>query len=214
MWQSIIDNINVSNGIGVIGIAIGYYLYAKAKPFDSITYMVEETSIISVDEKYGEKLEVVFDGKAVPRVTAARLLLWNTGNAPIEPQDFLANTPLHIASRGGVDILSYKVIEAAARENVTDLSAVQEQGLLRVQFDVIRPREGFLCELLHTGAKGDLGVGGLLRRSSKGIQRTSGFMDGSSLFGSKSKLTRLMFRYSWLPSRWSSSRWYMLAVTA
>lgn len=194
MWQSIIDNINVSNGIGVIGIAIGYYLYAKAKPFDRITYMVEETSIISVDEKYGEKLEVVFDGRTVPRVTAARLLLWNTGNAPIEPQNFLAKMPLHIASRDGVDILSCKVVETAARENVTGLSAIQEhQGLLRVQFDVIRPREGFLCELLHTGAKGDISVSGLLRQSSKGIQQTTTFMDGSIFFGSKSKLTRLMF---------------------
>ncbi|MCZ7864727.1 hypothetical protein O9X98_25385 [Agrobacterium salinitolerans] len=198
MWQLIIDNINISNGIGLLGIMIGYYLYAKAKPFEHLTYIIVETSIISVDKhKYGEKLEVMFDGKLVPRATAARMLLWNTGNSPIEPQDFLAKVPLHIVGAEGVNILSHKIIHAAAPENITELTPVLgesgEHEALRVMFDVIRPREGFLCELLHTGAKGDLKAGGLLRRSSKGLMRTTAFMDGSSMFEFRSNFARMLF---------------------
>lgn len=194
MLETINENINVGNALGVLGILVGYYFYAKSRLRDRIHYVVKEVSVVGVsDPSISDKLEIIFNGKNVPRVTSSRLLVWNTGSTVLSPDDFLNGDALGVYFKdGGVEILDAALLTSDAPENAKELRPGGHGGLL-LDYEVIRPTEGFVVEVLHSGATGRVELSGRCRRTSRLIYRSATLFDSDELFHPMFPLKRIAF---------------------
>lgn len=179
----ILENINIGNGLGILGILVGYYLYSKSKTKYRLHYVVRETSVVSLSgPEISEYLEIFFTGRKVPRVTSSKIILWNTGNAPISPEDFLSENLLKVSfAENQAEVLEASVLEADTPENGARVR-VDENNSVVLEYEVIRPKEGVVLEILHTGSSGSIKLSGKIRRESHLIYRSSSLFDSDELF--------------------------------
>lgn len=194
MVEAISQNLNFSNALGLLGIIVGYYFYLKSKPKTLLIYIIKETTIISVDgNEFSDMLEIRFQGVIVPRVTAAKVVVWNSGNTSIDPNEFLIGRELKIAGAPDAEIISSQIIKTLKPENLVSLHSTENHSQLSAHFEVIRPGEGFVMDFLHTGANGYFGLTGSLKNKDNFIRREPMMFDSNGFISSPFPGKKLFF---------------------
>lgn len=185
MVEAIYQNLNFSNALGLLGILVGFYFYLKSKAKTLLIYVIKETTIISIDgSEFSDKLEIRFDGVVVPRVTAAKMVVWNAGNTSIEPIEFLVGRELEIFGLNDAEVISSQIIKTLKPENLVSLHSGESHSQLSAHFEVIRPGEGFVMDFLHTGEKGAFGLTGSLKKKDRFIRREAMMFDSNEFISS------------------------------
>lgn len=102
--------------VGIIAIVVGgivsFAIYWRQKDQNrkEITYsVISATSILSVHEEIKGKIEVLYDGKPVDNVRLIILGIWNSGNIPILPSDYLE--PIRLDFGKETEILDVQILE-------------------------------------------------------------------------------------------------------
>lgn len=97
--------------IGVLAAVIFYLLQRSRK---SLAYQViSSTKILTVNEEYQGKLEIVYEGTPVQNATLCVLKLVNDGNVPIASADY--EQPLSLGFGSACNILSAEIIETSPK---------------------------------------------------------------------------------------------------
>ncbi len=105
LWQFVI---NVS--IGLLTIFVSVMIYRKQQNRRSITYRtISATSLLSVGEEVKGEVKVLYKGKAVSNVRLIILKMWNSGNMPILPQEYIE--PIKFEFGDHEEILDVDVLE-------------------------------------------------------------------------------------------------------
>src|ERR1700722_17135381 len=103
----------LSNPMFGIGLTLAsgflFYYLGKRSVKPRMAYQMHEFSIIARPEitKLG-KIEILYNGNPVPRVTVSQVALWNVGSTTVRGQDVVDADPLAILIDNGTNILDDK----------------------------------------------------------------------------------------------------------
>ena len=97
-WQ-----IAINAAIGLLTIIVSIIIYRRQRNRRSITYeVVSDTPILSLKEEIKGRVQVLFDTKPVGEVRLVILKIWNSGDSPILPNEYIEpiKTPSRIMCKG------------------------------------------------------------------------------------------------------------------
>lgn len=147
----------VANWFGIVGILIGLLstviAYVISKKEKLPRYAIRSYTFIEgmTDKLSDLKISWHGDGNPVHNLTVARLAFWNAGKDTINKADVVKAEPLVIHAPDGARILSHTVVALADPTNRFEFSGTADKNALRVAFDHIDYKEGFLIQIVHTG---------------------------------------------------------------
>ncbi len=150
------------------GLALWTYL---SLPRSRMAYDIQHSIIIGRNQTaFSGDLEVTYRGAPISRATLTRLYVWNDGNQTIRREDVTPKFPLGVSVPGGEFFLRAQISQLA--HDAMDVSLGDgDEGSETLTFEYIEPRQGFVCEVLHTGAPTDFSFEGVLIRAGEPVQR-------------------------------------------
>lgn len=159
--------------IGIFGIFIAIFFYLRSRKISRLAYQHDTTSIIgSADARFPNELEIYFDGKAVPRVTLERIVLWNAGNTTLRGSQIVKTDPLRFELRNSnASILKVNVLKHSREVNACSVTRRKDnQRIADINFDFLDPGDGIAIEIIHSGSSEDLEIRGTLIGMPNGIK--------------------------------------------
>lgn len=144
-----------ANLSGLIGLALAFFFYYRGKERFALTYRVAERLLIQSSSTLPFDMDVPLSRKGVEvsRLTRSFILVRNTGNKLIEWSD-LVKTPL-IKVGDPSSILDYELI-LADDPGTAVLLGPPEGSSRTLVFAFLRPGDGFILKIDHTGGINEL----------------------------------------------------------
>lgn len=151
-WFSVL-----ANSAGLVSFILGIVFYFKSKEKFAMAYFVAEKTLIDQPAKlpFDLDLPVSIAGTAVQRLTRTFVLIRNNGNKLIEPNDNVGLPSLAVGSAS--TILNFEVVMSDDPGSQFSLLTTATNSL-DVRMNFIRPKEGFVIKVDHTGAQNELFV--------------------------------------------------------
>jgi hypothetical protein len=115
-------------GILVGIITIGLYFMQRQKKAISFE-ILSDNALLSVRNEIKSKLQVLYDGKAVKQVYLTLIRIFNSGNVPIQPSDYLQ--PIEMCFGNNAQILSAEVIESDPKNLDMSLTVEGDKIILK-----------------------------------------------------------------------------------
>ncbi len=136
-----------------------------------MAYDIQHSIIIGRNQTaFSGDMEVTYRGAPITRATLTRLYVWNDGNQTIRREDIAPRFPLAVSVPGGEFFLRAQVSQVA--HDAMDVSLTDgDEGSELLTFEYIEPRQGFVCEILHTGTPNDFSFEGVLIRAGEPVQK-------------------------------------------
>jgi len=152
--------------VGVIGTAITFLAYQQAHRRKMLGTTIHQFAIVDDAMSSIEGLAITFEGREVPNVVAATLLLVNLGVDTIDMSDFAAADPLRLSLRGDGVVLSTRVITQAAASMSARITLTNDREAA-ITFDYLQPLGFLTLSCLHTSRLEDgLTISGMLKTGS------------------------------------------------
>src|SRR5215467_10743601 len=106
----------VSISIALLGVfltsIISVVIYRRQQSRKAINYkVISDTSLLSVKEEVKGSIKVLFGTKPVSNARLVILKIWNSGNTPILPTEYI--DPIRIGFGNNAEILDAEILEAA-----------------------------------------------------------------------------------------------------
>src|SRR5438309_2109807 len=97
--------------VSIIAIFSGIIIYLKQKNVKGLVYeVISNTSVFSIEEEAVKgKIQVLYNGKPIDYALLTILKIWNYGNAPIEPSDYIL--PITFDFGNGAEVLDAEVLD-------------------------------------------------------------------------------------------------------
>ncbi|MGZ3610287.1 MAG: hypothetical protein ACXVBU_09500 [Ktedonobacteraceae bacterium] len=106
-WQLLLNL-----GIGFLTIIVSVLIFRKQQTRRGLNYeIISDTPILSIKADVKDKVQILFDNKPVNHVRLVIIRIWNSGNAPILPNEYI--DPISIAFGEGADIIDTDVLETS-----------------------------------------------------------------------------------------------------
>lgn len=151
----------------IVSLALAIYFYRKSKSVSRLAYLVDEISVVGgASAQFPKDLEITFGGTAVPRVTAGRVMLWNSGTTTIKGDQIVASDPLRFEVPEGCEILRGTIVKFTRRANAVVLKLAD--NAITIEFDYLDPDDGVAIGIYHSADRGKIGCYGTLRGLSGG----------------------------------------------
>ncbi|OAE37665.1 hypothetical protein [Agrobacterium tumefaciens] len=127
-----------------------------------MAYDIQHSIIIGRNQTaFSGDLEVTYRGAPITRATLTRLYIWNDGNQTIRRGDIAPKFPLVVSVPGGEFFLRAQISQVA--HEAMDVSLTDgDEASETLTFEYIEPRQGFVCEILHTASPKDFAFSGIL----------------------------------------------------
>ncbi|MBY5769585.1 hypothetical protein HFN63_05565 [Rhizobium leguminosarum] len=176
------DNLNFANALAVLGVLLAYYFYVKAKLNYELLYTLVETTIVGDDNpRFSTDLKITYAGNEVPRVTSSVFAVWNGGNVTIKPEHFSPQSPLAFTPGVATKVLKVSILAQTRPENVTDTCWSGPPGTpVNVESLFIRPNEGFVCEVVHSGPVKELKIASQITEHGSRIREAKRIFGGET----------------------------------
>jgi hypothetical protein len=131
--------------------AVGIALYLKGRRARRVSYGLSSSAVIQPDQSKHPGLEVRYAGERIPRLTATRLIVWNTGTETVDAQDVSQVDPLRMAFAPETRLLSCGVTDVT-RDPIGASARADPQGGADVVlgFAFLDAGDAFCLEVLHT----------------------------------------------------------------
>lgn len=161
--------------LGVVGIAVGIWLYFLGKQRPVLRYLVSHSILLSVREgDYANDLEIKFRGVPVPRLVASTIAIWNDGNTTLTGSQIVPTDPLRAIIQDDAKILDATIVAKSRPALEQTLHDPRGSNEVAVSFDFLEPGDGFLLQILHSGEYGRAGLTGTLIGLGGGPRRWMG----------------------------------------
>jgi hypothetical protein len=147
-----IDTFNNYGGIiGIFGIALTTFYFIKNRKIKKISFHFKSFMLIDDLTTKLEGFEAKYDGQDLPRLTASRLLFWNSGNATINSSEIAKKDPIRFNLPSSCKFLKSEIkISSSNSNNLALFTRGDNNNILYVTFDYLSPKEGCVIFLLHT----------------------------------------------------------------
>ena len=99
-------------GIGFLTIIVSVLIFRKQQTRRGLNYeIISDTPILSIKAEVKDKVQILFDNKPVNHLRLILLRIWNSGNTPILPNEYI--DPISIAFGEGAEIIDTDVLETS-----------------------------------------------------------------------------------------------------
>ncbi|MBY5416913.1 hypothetical protein [Rhizobium leguminosarum] len=163
-WLS--QNLNFSNAFGVFGLILAWYFYDKAKQKYFLMYYMRSSVLIDDTDNFSEALRINVNEKVYKRLVVTKVALWNGGNVTIKPQHFVEGRDLLISPSMETEVLGVNVIAVTSADNKGYFQWEGKKGAVSVEFNMFRPTEGLVFEILHAGDRDIYSVQGSISEAN------------------------------------------------
>lgn len=163
--QELLDNTIVQAFFAIIaifGFGWGFYSHSFSNKKQRISTAFSSFEIIKQGEKTIQQLSLSFSGTEIHNLTITKFAIWNSGNKVINGTDIVPAQKLRVTSKDSSEILEAQIVaesDAANCFKICDISSNQ----VRLDFDYIDSRDGFVLQVLHTGDVTSLKVEGKIK---------------------------------------------------
>lgn len=156
--------------VGVVGIGLGYLFYLRSQQKARLSYQHEHVTLIgSGKAAFPEEVTVLFNALPVPRVTASKFILWNSGNRTILGDDVVSSDPLRFEVLKDEKILKYAILRQPRDVNGWVLR-LKPANRVDLRFDFLDPGDGITIEITHTQPRSGVSLCGTIRGMPVGLQ--------------------------------------------
>jgi len=149
IWQLI-----VNAAIGLCTIIVTIIIFSKQFNRRSITYeVISDTPMLSLKEEVKARVQVLFDTKPVGDVYFVILKMWNSGNTPILPTEYI--DPIRFDFGEKAEVLDTDVLETVPRNIKDKVKAALklEAGTLILEPLLLNSRDSITLKFLYTRTK-------------------------------------------------------------
>ena len=168
-----------------IGLGTAWWGYRISRP-KGAQLGIYQRSLPVLDrpsDKYLDgKVLITYAGKPVPRLSVARVTVWNCGDTTIDGSMLVSKDPLMLISHEGGEVLDVQMeFDAQLGKRGAGISLdTLCTSTANISFDFLNPMEGFTVRILHTGVDPDMKISGALKGGTV-------FDEGSSMGKKSSK---------------------------
>ncbi len=136
--------------LGLLGILLAVIFYLQRRRTKRLAFAVRTFGLLSNVTTSLPKFRATFHGTELERLTAVRILLWNTGNDIVHASDIAPADPLGFRFPSDCHIVSAEEPKSSSpAHNVKCHIDSDRKNLLHLTFDYLAPREACLISLLH-----------------------------------------------------------------
>ncbi|MGL3607648.1 hypothetical protein ACSV9I_14120 [Rhizobium sp. G187] len=148
----------VATAVAIISIFITFWIRSRSR----LAFDCRSSTIVGQNKTaFSKMIKISFDGKEIPRGTVSTFTIWNDGNKTIRRVDIARKKPLMFKVAEGQQILQASIYSAA--NEAMDVSVdVCSDSAADVLFEFIEPKQGFICDVFHTGTASDITFEGML----------------------------------------------------
>lgn len=180
--------------LGVFGTIYGVVSNIKNKRHKRFSYIIDSNRVISNSKTSYEKLSITYDGQKISSFCVSRITVWNSGNVIINSADMVSGRELTISVPDDVNILDASIILENDETNKFSLHIV-DSHTVKIFFDYVGLKDGFVVELLHNGRGSKLEISYVIKdgESPKGLN------DKETAFSKalKRAMSRFFFDRKW-----------------
>lgn len=131
-----------------IGLPLSIYLHHKSIK-KTINAVLSSNELIVNKQPSFSKVNILYDNRAIDRLTVTKLTFWNKTASPIRQSDIITAAPLSIVSENGA-ILEVSVLKGENTPNQISASLVNDTTA-HITFDYLNRKEGGIIQIIHTG---------------------------------------------------------------
>jgi len=130
----------------LITAAVSLFIWRKTHKVKRLTCLISiPQSLLSIEDKVRDRLEITFDKKPVETMYSFRVSIANTGNTAIEEQ------PIFISLAEGAEIIEYKT-EALPQPGFGEIREIEKKGHeLDLRVNLLNPKDYVGVEIISIG---------------------------------------------------------------
>jgi hypothetical protein len=140
--------------ITVIGITLSIGFSLKQRSRKKLTYDFEGTPLVSVKNKAKDKIQILYNFERVSDAYFLLLKVWNSGNVPIHPSDYL--DPIRFTFGKQAEILSCEVVETKPENIKKKVSITQGKQELSINPLLLNQGAGIVIKLVLSAFDGEV----------------------------------------------------------
>lgn len=145
-----------ANLTGVVGFGLAIFFYFRAKERFAISYKAAEKVLIQPSTSLPFDLDVPlsWNGTPVARLTRTYILITNTGNKLIERNDIVGIPSIRVSDNS--EIIESELVVSDDPGSRASISSGSLGPMRAFDFEFLRPSDGFILKVDHTGALNEL----------------------------------------------------------
>ncbi|HEX4815911.1 MAG TPA: hypothetical protein VFV66_24455 [Nonomuraea sp.] len=139
--------------IGVTGIGLSVFLYARSFKKPAPKYHIEEIRLISSEDQILPRDVVIHYGdNKLDSLTKTIVTFWNDGRQTLGKEMIASSDPIVLSLKGGEgSILRIRTLRESRSVNQALMDPVDNRSA-RLEFEFFDPGDGVVVKVLHTGA--------------------------------------------------------------
>lgn len=145
------------------------YLTIRTSPRQQLSIVAAEGAVLEpAHPSWKDELKILYKDTEIPRLTAARVGIWNSGNSTIHGSQIVRDDPFSLSTLDGDTILRFHI--TGMSRPVIKASAEQVgKGTLSIDFDFLDPGDGFVLFIAHTSPRYSIRSSGTVRGLTAGV---------------------------------------------
>lgn len=164
-WVSLV----LGTAIGLFGIVLSLILYRRSLVRHSISFLKVEVEILTVNNPTWESdLDIKYQGIQIPKLTAGRVGIWNSGNTTINFDQVIPAQPILIKVPDDSRLLVCHAT-AVSREVLNVRVEQTENTQAKILFDYLDPGDGFVLHIAQSSPRNTLQVTGTVKGLPNGL---------------------------------------------
>lgn len=140
--------------LSIFSVIFAIWTWCAGKQRKEISIHCKSNEIIKAGKQRIQKLNVMFDGRAIEDLTSTKFYIWNSGNQVLHNADIVQSKPLRIHTEKAT-ILDAQILRVSDDTNVFEIASASDKEITLV-FDYVEKGKGVLVQVLHTGNPLDL----------------------------------------------------------
>jgi hypothetical protein len=139
------------------------YLTVRLSSRHQLSFLTAEGTVLEpAHPSWTNDLKIHFQGVEIPRLTATRIGVWNSGNSTILGNQIVRDDPLRFEVKGDDQILKF-YISGVSRSVVKATASLFSTESIAVDFDFLDPGDGFVIFVAHTSPLNAIRSSGTVR---------------------------------------------------
>lgn len=139
--------------LAILGIVFSIYFYVKSQKKREPTYISRTVNLVRENIQKIDRINILYDGKAVDNLSITKIALWNNGKETIDCGDVAKKNPLRLSIKNDYIFLNAEVIYQKNTSNNFEISISEDHKYIYITFDYFDFEEGIVLQAFHTGNK-------------------------------------------------------------
>ena len=128
----------------------------RSTPGKKIKCHIYSQEVINNKEAFLSKLNILYDGESIDRLTITKITFWNNSFPTINSADIIEAAPFSAFINNG-SILECSVLKGDNTPNRID-AILSEDNKVKISFDYLDRKEGGIIQVVHTGDEDSIDI--------------------------------------------------------